>query len=130
MSAILHSGANTGAWMPIHADDIKRLHHFAMAVMARAAGRQANQFRGILLALIGGIVWRADPGSIEIKIHADDLADVVLRWVSITGYEYACTYSRQSDDIELHDRNGRGPVLHTFTNSMPITEVERIFSTL
>ena len=116
--------------MPIHADDIERLHQFAMAVMARAAGRQANQFRGIFLAMIGGIIWRADPGSIEIKFHADDLSDVVLRWVSLTGYEYACTYNRQRDDIELHDRNGQGSVLHTFSNSMPITEIERIFSTL
>jgi hypothetical protein len=53
-----------------------------------------------------------------------------LRWVSLTGYEYACTYNRQRDDIELHDRNGQGSVLHTFSNSMPITEIERIFSTL
>jgi hypothetical protein len=116
--------------MAIHADEIERLHQFAMAVMARAAGRQASHFRGILLAMIGGIIWRADPGSIEIKIHADDLADVVLRWASITGYEYACTYNRQSDDIELHDRNRHGSVLHTFSNSMPVTEIERIFSTL
>jgi hypothetical protein len=116
--------------MPIHADDIERLHQFAMAVMARAAGRQASQSRGIFLAMIGGIIWRADPGSIEIKIRADDLSDVVLRWVSLTGYEYACTYNRQRDDIELHDRNGQGSVLHTFSNSMPITEIERIFSTL
>lgn len=116
--------------MPIHADDIKRLHQFAMAVMARAAGRQANQFRGIFRAIIGGIIWRADPGSVEIKVHADDLTDVVLRWVSVTGFEYACTYNRQSDNIELHDRSGKGSVLYTFSNSMPITEVERIFSTL
>ena len=80
--------------------------------------------------MIGGIIWRADPGSIEIKFHADDLSDVVLRWVSLTGYEYACTYNRQSDDIELHDRNSQGSVLHTFSKSMPIAEIERIFSTL
>jgi hypothetical protein len=46
--------------------------------------------------MIGGIIWRADPGSIEIKFHADDLSDVVLRWASLTGYEYACTYNRRA----------------------------------
>jgi hypothetical protein len=114
--------------MPIHANDVETLHDFAVGVMARA-GHHASQVRAIALAMLGGIIWRVEPGSIEIRFHEGNLANA-LRWISVTGYEYACTYNRQSDDIELHDRNRHGSVLHTFSNSMPVTEIERIFSTL
>jgi hypothetical protein len=114
--------------MPIHADDLETLHDFAVGVMARA-GRRANHVRGIALAMLGGIIWRVDPGSIEIRFQDSGRADV-LRWVSITGYEYACAYNQQTDQMEIRDRNPQGSVLHTLSNATPIVEVERIFSTL
>jgi hypothetical protein len=114
--------------MPIRANDVETLHDFAVSVMARA-GHQANQVRAIILALLGGIIWRVDPGSIEIRFQ-DGGRPNVLRWVSITGHEYACTYNRGTDQMEIHDRNDRGSVQHTFSNATPIAEVERIFSTL
>ena len=114
--------------MPINAHDVEMLHDFAVALMARA-GRRTNHVRGIALAMLGGIIWRVDPGSIEIKFQDGGRANV-LRWVSVTGYEYACAYNQQADEIEIRDRNGRGSLLHSFSNATPIAEVERIFSTL
>jgi uncharacterized cupin superfamily protein len=114
--------------MPIHANDVETLHDFAVGVMARA-GHHGSHVRAIGLAMLGAIIWRVDPGSIEIRFHEGDRADE-LRWVSVTGHEYACIYNQQSDAIELHDRNRQGAVLHTFSNTTPITEMERIFSTL
>jgi integron cassette protein len=114
--------------MPIRANDVETLHDFAVGVMARA-GRQTTQVRAIALAMLGGIIWRVDPGSIEIRFQ-DQGRSNDLRWVSVTGYEYSCTYNQRTDQIEVRDRNGHGSVLHNFSNATPIAEVERIFSTL
>ena len=114
--------------MAMHANDVETLHDFAVGVMARA-GHHESQVRGIVLAILGGIVWRVDPGSIEIRFRDGNLANVV-RWVSVTGYEYACAYNHETDEIEIHERNAGGPVLHAFSNTTSIGEAERIFSTL
>jgi hypothetical protein len=114
--------------MPIRVNDIETLHDFAVGIMARA-GHRTNQVRGIALAMLGGIIWRVDPGSIEIRFQDGGGANL-LRWVSVTGYEYTCAYNQQTDEIEIHDRIGQGSVLHSFSNATPIAEVERIFSAL
>jgi len=114
--------------MAIRANDIETLHDFVVGVMARA-GRQTTQVRAIVLAMLGGIIWRVDPGSIEIRFQDGGRAND-LRWGSITGYEYSCTYNQHTDHMEIHDHNGRGTILHTFSNDTPIAEVERIFATL
>jgi hypothetical protein len=114
--------------MPIRVNDIETLHDFAVGIMARA-GHRTNQVRGIALAMLGGIIWRVEPGSIEIRFQDGGGANL-LRWVSVTGYEYTCAYHQRTDQIEIHDRNGQGSVLHSFSNATPIMEVERIFSAL
>src|SRR5436853_7057771 len=92
--------------MPIHVNDIETLHDFAMGIMARA-GHRTNQVRGIALATLGGIIWRVDPGSIEIRFQDGGGANL-LRWVSVTGYEYTCAYNQKTDEIEIHDRKRGG----------------------
>jgi len=89
--------------LPIRANDIETLHDFVVGVMARA-GRQTTQVRAIVLAMLGGIIWRVDPGSIEIRFQDGGRAND-LRWASITGYEYSCTYNQHTDQMEIHDHN-------------------------
>src|SRR5579872_6885241 len=113
--------------MSTQPNDIEALHHFAAAVMM-PDGSHAD--RAIFLTMLGGIIWRVEGGSIKIRFRDSDSADSFLRWVSITGYEYACTHNRETNQIEIHDHNGRGLILHTISNATPIAEVERIFSTL
>lgn len=50
--------------MAILADDVQTLHDYAEGVMHRA-GHHARQFSAIVLAILGGIIWRVEPGSIE-----------------------------------------------------------------
>jgi hypothetical protein len=114
--------------MAIQANDVQTLHDYAEGVMSRA-GHHAKQVRAIVLAMHGGIIWRVDPGSIEIKQYDGKLANV-LWWVSVSGNKYACAYNHHTGEIEIRDRNTQGPALHNFSNTTPITDVERIFSTL
>jgi len=114
--------------MPIRADDIETLHDFAVGMMARA-GQQAQQVRAIALAILGAIIWRAEPGSLEIRFRQGNLYNL-LCWDSVSGKKYLCAYNQDRGEIELHAAGIQGSPLHTLTNTTPIEEVERIFSTL
>jgi hypothetical protein len=95
---------------------MERAHHHAASVSA------------IALALLGAIIWRSEPGTVQIKQYAGDLANVL--WVTIGGVRYAFAYNHQAGTIEIRDRSMQGPVLHTFTNQTPVTDVETIFRSL
>jgi hypothetical protein len=114
--------------MPIQLNDIETLQDYTVGLMARAE-HHAKQVRAIILAMLGGIIWRVDPGSIEIRYHDGDLANA-LCWNSVSGGKYACAYDHSAGAIEIRDRSGRGSALHSFTNATPVEEVERVFSTL
>jgi hypothetical protein len=114
--------------MPIQVDDIQMLHDYAVGVMARAE-HHAKQVRAIILAMFGGIIWRLDPGSIEIRYHDGNLSNA-LWWNSVTGGKCARIYDHRAGAIEIRDRKTWGSALHIFTNATPVEEVEQVFSTL
>lgn len=113
--------------MAITATDVEVLHRYAEGVMGRA-DHHAGQVKGIALALLGGIIWRGEPGSIEIKQYAGGLANVL--WVSIGGRRYAFAYNHEQEVIEIRDRTQSGPALHGFNNQTPVADVEAIFRAL
>jgi hypothetical protein len=113
--------------MAITASDVEILHRYAEGVMNRA-DHHANQVKGIALALLGGIIWRGEPGSIEIKQYAGGLANVL--WVTISQRRYAFAYNHDTGMIEIRDRTQSGPALHSFNNQTPVADVEAIFRSL
>jgi hypothetical protein len=113
--------------MPITANDVEILHQHAEGVMNRA-DHHAGQVKGIALALLGGIIWRGERGSIEIKQYAGGLANVL--WVTIGGRRYAFAYNHETGEIEIRDRTQSGPAVHSFSNSTPAAEVEAVFRAL
>jgi Integron cassette protein VCH_CASS1 chain len=113
--------------MAITANDVQTLHDYAEGVLGRAE-HHAGQVAAIALALLGAIVWRGEPGSIEIKQYAGNLANVL--WVTIAGTRYAFSYNHETEEIEMRDRTTHGEVRHRFSNATPATEVERIFRAL
>jgi hypothetical protein len=110
--------------MAITAKDVATLHAYVEGVMERA-GHHAAQVKAIALALLGGIVWRADPGSIEIKQYASGLANVL--WLTVNGRRYALAYNHETAKIEIRDRVQIGPALHSFDNQTPVQDVETVF---
>jgi hypothetical protein len=113
--------------MAIQAHDVQTLHQYAAGVMERA-GHHAGNVGSIALALLGAVVWRGEPDSIEIKQHAGNLANVL--WVTIEGHRYAFSYNHERQSIEMRDRSTQGHVLHSFSNATPIESVETIFREL
>lgn len=114
--------------MPIPADDLQTLHDYAQGVMARAA-HHAENVRAVVLALLGGVVWRAKPGSVSVRQQGGGLGNV-LWWESLNEKKYACAYNHETREIEIRDRTLQGGVLHRFTNSTSVIDVERIFAEL
>jgi hypothetical protein len=110
--------------MAITAKDVSTLHSYAEGVMGRA-DHHAGQVKAIALALLGGIVWRADPDSIEIKQYDGGLANVL--WLTVSGRRYALAYNHKTAKIEICDRTQTGPALHSFDNNTPTQDVETIF---
>ncbi len=113
--------------MPITANDVDTLHRYANGVMNRA-DHHAFRVKGVALALLGGIIWRGDPGSIEIKQYDGGLANVL--WVELSGNRYAFAYNHHTGQIEIRDRTQSGPALHSFTDDTPVADVETIFRRL
>jgi hypothetical protein len=113
--------------MPITANDVRVLHEYAEGVMNRA-DHHAGQVKGIALALLGGIIWRGDPGSIEVRQYAGSPANVL--WVTISGKRYAFVYNHTTGEIEIRDRTQSGATLHSFSNGTPVPDVETAFRNL
>ena len=113
--------------MAITANDIETLHAYASGVMNRA-DHHAGRVKAIALALLGGIIWKAAPGSIEIKQHDGNLANVL--WFNVQEKRYAFSYNHESQKIEMRDRTVQGATLHEFSNATPVDEIEKIFRSL
>lgn len=113
--------------MPIHADNFEMLHSYAEGVMGRVACHAGN-VGSVALALLGSIIWRGEPGSVEIKQYDGKLANVL--WVEINGAKYAFSYNHEKQEIEMRDRTTHGEVLHSFSNQTPLTEIEDVFRRL
>lgn len=77
----------------------------------------ANEVEQIALALAGAIIWRKDDGKDSQVMQKDGDTKNVL-WVSIGGQRYAFSYNHAAKAIEMREGNMRGPVLHSFSNSM------------
>jgi len=113
--------------MAIQARDLDVLHRYVQGVMNRAE-HHARGVSAIALTLLGAIIWRGEPGSVEIKQHSGELANVL--WVAIDGVRYAFSYNHERGTIEMRDRTLQGAVLHSFTNETTAPEVEAIFRSL
>jgi hypothetical protein len=109
------------------ATDVAVLHRYAQGVMDRAE-HHAGHVKAIALALLGGIVWRADPNSISIRQHAGNLANVL--WLRIGGRPYAFSYNHKAGKIEIRNRTVRGSILYAFDDQTPVAIVESAFRSL
>ena len=106
--------------MAITAEDVQQLHDYATGVMGRA-GHHAGRVKGIALALLGGIIWRAAPGSIRIRQFAGSPANML--WATIGGGTCVFAYDHVTETIQVRDRTQTGAILHQFDDSASLGAV-------
>ena len=110
--------------MPIRADDVETLHLYAETVMGRVA-HHAGSVGAVALALLGAIIWRAEPGSIAIRPYREKLGNVLD--IVINGKKYSFRYDQQDQAIEMRENDISGPVVQTFSNSTALASVGTFF---
>ncbi|MER0127986.1 hypothetical protein [Franconibacter daqui] len=115
--------------MAIKANDIDILHRYAVGVMERS-DHHAENVGAVALTLLGGVIWRAKPGSINIRQYDGNLANVVWWTSEFTGHKYAVSYNHETFEIEIREETVNGNVKHTLSNSTPPDEVRQILSIL
>ena len=113
--------------MAITAKDVEELHTYAEGVMGRA-DHHAGRVKGISLALLGGIIWRAEPDSIRIRRFAGGSANML--WVKIGGNTFVFAYNHTTEKIEIRDRTQTGSVLHSFDDDTAVADLEAAFRAL
>jgi hypothetical protein len=114
------------ALMAITANDVETLRIYASGVMDRADDH-ADHVSAAALALLGGIIWKADPGSISIRQY--DGAPANMLWIEVAGRRYAFLY-RHGGKIEIHDRSQSGALLYSFDNQNSLVEIEAAIKAL
>ncbi|HHG8589693.1 TPA: hypothetical protein ACPYUC_002168 [Citrobacter koseri] len=101
--------------MAIKAKDIEILHRYAQGVMERSE-HHAKNVGVVALTLIGGVIWKAVPGSIEIRTHNGNLANMVWWKSEETNKKYAISYNHETLEIEMRDESVKGNVLFSLSN--------------
>jgi Integron cassette protein VCH_CASS1 chain len=104
-------------------NDAEILHQYAAEVMHRG-GSHASQIKGVALALLGGIIWRGDGGSL--KLTQPHWPTLVLE-LEVDGHGYSFTDNFATGEIELRHRWQAGAALHSFGNDTPVEYVQAVF---
>ena len=113
--------------MAITATDVDQLQKYADGVMNRA-GHHAGKVKGSALAILGGIIWRADSDTIRIREYAGNPANML--WIKAGGRDYAFRYEHSTGQIEIRDGSQKGTVLHTIDDMMPVADIHTIIQSL
>jgi hypothetical protein len=67
------------------------------------ADHYAGKVKEIALALLGGIIWRAEPDSIRTRRFAGSPANML--WVKIGGNTYVFAYNHQTEPTTTRPKN-------------------------
>ena len=113
--------------MAITAKDVEQFHEYAEGVMGRA-GHHAGNVKGSALTILGGIIWRADPGSIRMRQYASSPASML--WITVGGKDYAFRYEHTTGQIEIRDSSQNGPILHAIDDTMPVADIHLVLKGL
>lgn len=110
--------------MSITIHQIDTLKDYFNGVMNRA-DHHADNVNEIVLALIGGVIWRAE-GNFEVKQY--DGAPANILWMNVAGKRYCFKFNHETWKIECCEGGHSGNVLREFDNQTPISEIKNFFA--
>ena len=112
--------------MPIQVDKIATLNEYFNGVMGRA-DHHADNVNEIILALIGGVIWRSK-SSFEVKQYNGAPANIL--WMNVNDNWYCFKFNHESGNIECCEGGYNGKVLKSFNNQTPISDIKAFFAKL
>ena len=112
--------------MAITVDNIKQFKEYFEGVMGRAE-HHADGVNEIILALVGGIVWKSN-GNFRVREY--DGAPANMLWLETEKDVYCFKYNHDEDCIEVLQGSSKGPKIKTFDNSNTLQDVKHFFEGL
>lgn len=112
--------------MAIEIDQIGVLKKYFNGVMNRA-DHHADKVNEIVLALIGGVIWRAE-GNFEVKQYSGSPANIL--WMIVGNTRYCFKFNHETEKIECHKDGHNGDLIEEFDNNVPISKVKSFFASL
>ncbi|MCJ2070001.1 hypothetical protein MKK75_14550 [Methylobacterium sp. J-030] len=107
--------------------DLDAVRQYAVSVIAQSDGEDL-QMKAVTLALLGGIMWRAAPGSTELM--QDPAGAKAILSTTLGGRHLTFSYDQNTESIEMREGTTDGPVLHRFCNRTLVTDFDQTFSAL
>ncbi len=112
--------------MAIAINQISVLKEYFNGVMNRA-DHHADDVNEIVLALIGGVIWRAE-GNFEVKQYGGAPANIL--WMVVDNTRYCFKFNHETGKIECHEGGHNGELIEVFDNQTPISKVKAFFVNL
>jgi len=113
--------------MPTPVNDVQKLKEYLSGVMNNAE-HHGQTVDTICLALFGAILWRKDSEDMVALEREGEMKNVI--WVKIGGNKYAFSYNHDTKQIDMRERTTQGRIVHSFSNSTPLSEVKEVFQRL
>lgn len=112
--------------MAIAIDKIEALNEYFNGVMNRA-DHHADNVNEVVLALIGGVIWRAE-GNFEVKQYGGSPANIL--WMYVNDNRYCFKFNHETCKIECLSGGHNGPLLESFDNQTPLFAIKDFFANL
>ena len=109
--------------MPVLVDTLDELRRHLAPVLTGRAGPDAGEVGPAVLTLIGAILWRKDPGPVEVRGPG-------MAWVSLGGERYLVRYDPHARRVEVRRGSGSGELLLGVAEETDPAEVVAFVATL
>jgi hypothetical protein len=109
--------------MPVPVTTLDELRQHLAPVLTGRADPEVGEVGPAVLALIGAVLWRKDPGPVEIRAPG-------LAWVSLGGERYLLRYDPHARRVEVRRGSGSGELLLGVADGTDPAEVVAFVATL
>jgi hypothetical protein len=109
--------------MSVPVNTLDKLQQYLAPVMTGRAGPYAGEVGPAVLTLVGAILWRKDPGPVEVRAPG-------MAWVSLGGARYLLRYDPHARRVEVRRGSGSGELLLGVADGTDPAEVMAFVDTL
>ena len=109
--------------MSVLVDTLDELRQHLAPILTGRAGPDAGQVGPAVLTLVGVILWRKDPGPVEVRAPG-------MAWVSLGGERYLLRYDPHARWVEVRRGAGGGELLLGVGEGTDPAEVVAFVATL